>query len=398
MVIRRGGIILSVGCVLAAWAFFLPEGGKSQTIDLVAHERGRVVASAARYLADDPVTIVDFPCARSAGGLHDYYSEGDYWWPDPNDSSAPYIQRDGLTNPENFVAHRQALIRFSVQEATLATAYRITGEEKFAAHAIRHLKAWFVNPDTRMAPHLQFAQAIRGRVKGRGIGIIDTIHLIDVAKSIGVLRGSASLDPEDLAAIRRWFAEYLHWLTTSQYGTDESNARNNHGTCWVLQVAAYAEVVVDDRRLEDCRRRYREVLLPTQMAPDGRFPLELARTKPYGYSLFNLDAFAAICQLLSGPQDDLFAFTLPDGRGLRKAMEWVYPYLEDKSLWPFARDVMYFDAWPVRQPALLFAAVAFHEPKYLDLWKTLDADPSIDEVVRNFPLRQPVLWYHVGGR
>ncbi len=217
--------------------------------------------------------------------------------------------------------------------------------------------------------------------------------LIEVAKSIGVLKASASLDPDDLAAIKRWFAEYLEWLMASQYGTDESKARNNHGTCWVLQVAAYAELLGDDRRLEDCRRRYRDVLLPTQMALDGSFPLELGRTKPYGYSLFNLDAFAAICQILTVPQDDLFAFTLPDGRGIRKAMEWLYPYLEDKSRWPFARDVMYFDSWPVRQPALLFAAVALREPKYLDLWKTLDPDPSVDEVIRNFPIRQPILWF-----
>ncbi len=381
---------------LLSSACLLHVAGRAQEVDLARHEAGRILASAARFLSEDPVTIVAFPSPRSAGGIHDYYSEGDYWWPDPKDSTGPYVQRDGLTNPGNFIAHREALIRFSVQEATLAAAYRVTGDEKYASHAVRHLRKWFVDPATRMAPHLRYAQAIRGRVTGRSVGIIDTIHLIEVAKAIGALRGSASLDPEDLAAIKQWFAEYLEWLTTSRYGSEEREARNNHATCWVLQVAAFAELLQDSARLEFCRRRYREVLLPGQMAPDGSFPLELARTKPFGYSLFNLDAFAGICQILSSPAEDLFTFTLPDGRGFRKAMEWMAPYLEEKSRWPFGHDVMFFDAWPVRQPALLFAGLAFHQTEYLKIWERLDPDPTIGEVVRNFPIRQPVLWFHGG--
>jgi hypothetical protein len=128
------------------------------------------------------------------------------------------------------------------------------------------------------------------------------------------------------------------------------------------------------------------------MASDGSFPLELKRTKPYGYSLFNLEAMAGICQILSTPEDDLWTFVLPDGRGMRRGMEWIYPFIEQKSRWSRPPDVMYFDAWPVRQSSLIFAAMALHEEKYLDLWKKLDPDPTIDEVVRNFPVRQPILW------
>ena len=48
----------------------------------------------------------------------------------------------------------------------------------------------------------------------------------------------------------------------------------------------------DDGPLGVCRDRFKTVLVPNQIAADGSFPLELRRTKPYGYSLFNLDAFA----------------------------------------------------------------------------------------------------------
>ena len=118
----------------------------------------------------------------------------------------------------------------------------------------------------------------------------------------------------------------------------------------------------------------------------------MRRTKPYGYSLFNLDAMATVCQILSTREENLWTFQLPDGRGIKKAMEFMFPYIADKKKWPHTPDVMYFDQWPVRHPSLLFAGLALEQPKYLALWRTLDPDPTVDETIRNYPIRQPVLW------
>lgn len=351
-----------------------------------------VTAAADSFLAQEPITITAFKSPRSAGGIHDFSSEGDYWWPDPGNPDAPYIQRDGMTNPDNFVEHRKAMIRFSIHVGTLTSAYRITGDGRYAVHAVKHLVAWFVADATRMNPQLLYAQSIKGKATGRGIGIIDTIHLIEVAKAVSILESSQALSASDADAIRKWFAEYMKWMTTHQYGIDEREAKNNHGTCWVMQVAAFAQLVGDTATMSYCRLRFKEVLLPNQMAADGSFPLELKRTKPYGYSLFNLDAFATICQILSTPADNLWRFTLPDGRGMRKGMEFLYPYLKEKSPWPYSKDVMYWDEWPVRQPCLLFAGIGLNEPRYVDLWKTLNPSPTNAEVIRNLPIRHPVLW------
>ena len=367
-------------------------GGKQLVVEIKSIERHRVLNAANAYLKEDPVTITAYRCSRSAGGTHDFYSEGDYWWPDPKNPDGPYIQRDGMTNPDNFVAHRMAMIRLSIQVAALATAYKLTGDERFAAHAVLHLKAWFVADKTRMNPNLNFAQAIKGRTTGRGIGIIDTIHLVEVARAIETLESSHSLSSSDLAAIKNWFSEYLEWMTTSKNGLEEREAKNNHGTCWVMQVAEFAHLVGDTAELGFCRERFKHVLVPNQMAADGSFPLELKRTKPYGYSLFNLDAMATTCQILSTQKDDLWKFSMPDGRNLHKAVEFMYPYIADKNSWPYPPDVMFFQFWPVRQPCLLFAGVAYSVPKYIGLWKRLDPDPTNDEVIRNFPIRQPVLW------
>jgi hypothetical protein len=361
-------------------------------VDVINIDRERVLSSAERFLKEEPVTVTTYKSPRSAGGLHDYFSEGDYWWPDPNNPDGPYTQRDGMTNPDNFVLHRQAMLGFSRAVSTLVAAYRITGDEKYAAHALKHVRAWFIDEETKMNPHLKYGQAIRGKATGRGTGIIDTIHLIEIARALESLRGSKSMSETDEKAINQWFAEYLEWMTTHQYGLEEREAKNNHGTWWVAQVSAFAHLVNDTARLNYCKTRFKTVLLPHQMGVDGSFPLELKRTKPYNYSLFNLEGMALICWILSTHEESLWDFTLPDGRNMCRATEFMYPYIADKSKWPYPKDVMYFEFYPARVSSLLFAGIALNEQKYVGLWKTLDADPTIGEVQRNMPIRQPILW------
>jgi len=360
--------------------------------DVARIDRARVLKAANQYLKEQPITITASTSPRSAGGIHDFFSEGDYWWPDPANPDGPYIQRDGMTNPNNFVDHRRYLMRLSVQVPALAAAWTLTKDERYAKHAVEHLRAWFIDEKTRMNPSLQFAQAIHGRFTGRGIGVIDTIHLVEVARAVEILKDSPSLNANDLGGVIQWFNDYLRWMTTSKNGIDEREAKNNHGTCWVMQVAAFAELVGNQDLIAYCRNRFKTVLVPNQIAVNGTFPEELRRTKPYGYSLFNLDAMATICELLSTPGDNLWTFTTSDGRGIGKAVEYMYPFIKNKKSWPLKPDVMYDSEWPMRHASLLFAGRALRRPEYLELWKTLPADSKVEEVIRNFFIRQPVLW------
>jgi hypothetical protein len=360
---------------------------------ILALDRPRVVRAANRFLREPPITITAASSRRSGGGPHDYFSEGDYWWPDPANPSGPYIQRDGLTNPDNFTTHRHALIRLSLHVPALAAAWRFTRDRRYTEHAARHLRAWFLDEQTRMNPNLQYAQAIHGRVTGRGVGIIDTLHLVEVVRSIGAVEKSGVLSSAERDGLRTWFATYLAWMANHPYGQEERDARNNHGTCWVVQAAEFARYTGNRELTEFCRARFKTVLVPNQIAADGSFPLELARTKPYGYSLFNLDAMATVCQILATREDNLWSFALPDGRGMRKALAFMSPYIADKETWPFAKDIMYFDGWPIRHPSLVFGGVALDEARYIELWKRLDPDPTVEEIIRNYFVRQPVLWF-----
>jgi hypothetical protein len=368
--------------------------GARVDVDVWAVDRERILSAAAAF-ADAPVTVTAACCPRSAGGLHDFFSEADYWWPDPAHADGPYIQRDGLSNPGNFDDHRKAMRRLSVDVAALAAAWKLTGEARFAEHAVRHLRAWFVDEATHMNPHLRYAQAIHGRVTGRGTGIIDTLHLVEVARAAEALASAPAFDAQTRGSVRAWFGDYARWMNTDKNGIEERDAKNNHATCWALQAAAFARLAGNDEVVNYCRGRFKTVLLPNQMAADGSFPEELRRTNPYGYSLFNLEAMAGLCQLLSTPEDDLWTFTLPDGRGMRRGMQFMVPFIRDKKTWPKPPDVMYDREWPMRQASLLFAGMAFSEPSYVELWRQLPADSDVDEVIRNFFIRQPALW--LGG-
>ena len=367
--------------------------GHGDRLDVRRIDHDRVLRAASRALSQAPVTLTSTVSTRSPGGPHDYYSEGDYWWPDPANPSGPYIRRDGHSNPANFVAHRDALIHLSLAVPALVAAWRLTGEARFADHAVAHLRAWFIAEATRMNPHLNFAQAITGLNKGRGIGIIDTLHLVEVARAAHILRAaSASFTSADQSAVTQWFRDYLHWLTTSANGVSEREEKNNHGSCWLLQCLEFAALTGDAAVIAMVRERFKTVILPQQISPDGRQNLELARTKPYSYSLFNLDVLSTIGHVLSQHGENLWQFETADGRGLRRAVAFMAPYIEDKRRWPYPPDVEYFDQLPVRQVQLLFAGLALPEPRYLDLWRRLDPDPIAGEIIRNFPIRQPVLW------
>jgi hypothetical protein len=377
-----------------------------------------------------PVTVTSSTSIRSAGGVHDFFSEGDYWWPDPRHVDSPYIQRDGMTNPDNFVDHRRAMMRFSRVMGALASAYLINMDERYAEQAFLHARAWFMDVETLMSPHLSFAQAIKGRFTGRGIGIIDTIHLLEVARALQVLENSKAALKTDYIIFRNWFTAYLGWLTTHPYGLDESRALNNHGTCWTLQVAGFASFTGNDSLLQVCRERFEKMHLPGQMAADGSFPKEIARTKPYGYSLFNLDAMVMICQVLEsskgrvtreegrgmrgnavrheaqgtsdkrrvtsdkggGMRGDLWSVTIDGGRSIRKGVDFLLPYVRDKKQWPFKQDVMYWDEWPVAHPFLLFSAIAYEDDSIFQTWSVLNHEPSTEEVIRNLPVRHPLIW------
>jgi len=356
---------------------------------LVSNEK-EILELANKYLNQEPVPITQFSCPRSKGGIHDFYSEGDYWWQNPEDPDGPYIRKDGQSNPNNFLEHRKAMRNLNKWVSALVAAYKITKNEKYAIHALKHLDAFFLNKKTLMNPSLLYAQAIKGKVTGRGIGIIDTIHLIEIAKAIEVLAELNFLKGVQLNGLKQWFETYAEWLNTHPYGLKEKDHGNNHSTWWAAQMASFTHLAGREDLMNIARAQFKK-LLSEQMATDGRFPDELSRTKPYNYTLFNLEGYSVLCQIASSEEDNLWKYESQNG-SLEQAWNFMMPFIKDKSNWIKSPDVQHFDELPIQSPGLLFASMAYDNQEFLNIWSTLNPKRKSEEINRTFPIRQAILW------
>lgn len=363
-------------------------------------DRDRILKTANAALTVKPFSVTFQRSPLSEGGPRDFFSMSDYFWPDPTKPDGkPYIARDGESYPSNFNEHRLALMGMRDATSALAAAYQLTRDERYAMKAAELLRIFFADSDTSMNPALEHAQVMIGKpAPTRGIGLIDTLHLIEVPMAIRALEGSQALTPALKSGLAQWFKDYLTWFTTSPRGKNEGEQKNNHAVAYWLQVAAFNQLVGDAALHEECVRQFKDVFVTVQMAPDGSFPMETRRTKPYAYSIFQLDNMATLCLLLSRQTPDLWSFEGAEGRSMRKAMNWLFPYLADKSKWPLKPDVQAWEDWPIRQTSLLFAGLSLEEPKYLDLWRKLKPDPAMFEMRRNNAVTQPLLWIAEPGK
>lgn len=396
ILLRAVTAALSLACMACAC--------RREARDMVADVlRDDVMARADSALALDVVTVTDFVAPLSEGGIHDFYSQGDYFWPDSDNPGGPYKSHDGQSNPNVFKSHRQAMVRLGRIAGDLTSAWLLTGDPRYAQAVVPHVTAWFMDEDRHMAPNMWYAQAVIGKRSGWSIGIIDSIHLVEVAQSLYRLEQGGMLPEDVLEGTKAWFRQFIAWLRGTDRGDAEMRAANNHGTCWALQVSAFARYVGDTETLDFCRKRFKEVLMFQQMAPDGSFPMETRRTKSYAYSIFNLDAMAGLCQILSTPDDDLWEYVTPEGHCMRLGMRFLYPYLKDKGLWPYGPDIVDWDEWPVAQPSLVLAWYhsmtdpGWHETadgQWFRLWESLEHYPEHPEVLRNLPLRNPLIWIY----
>jgi len=296
----------------------------------------KLVADANQALRAPIVSVTDKKSLLPpSGNKHDYFSLSPYWWPDPaKPDGLPYIRRDGQTNPESkrdLDQPRIAQLGSNVQ--TLALAWYFTGDEKYAARAAKQLRAWFLDPSTRMTPHLRFSQLVRGNPEERGSGIIDTRWFIESVQAAELISSSKSWTATDEAALKQWFRAYLDWLLKSPNGAHERAARNNHGSWYAAQTATYAMFTGDTalaRNIADSAK----ARIGWQITLQGSQPIELERTRSMHYSGFNIEALSRLAEIGRLVGVDLWSYQAPEGGSLRKAIDHVARYVGSKEKWP----------------------------------------------------------------
>ncbi|MCX6136440.1 MAG: alginate lyase family protein [Ignavibacteriales bacterium] len=299
-----------------------------------------------RLLAIKPLSVMDKSQVPPSGSKHDYLSMGPYWWPDTTKPNGlPYIRRDGERNPEyNAITDPSEISEMIRAVQTLSTAYYITDQASYAAKARTLLHVWFIDEGTKMNPNMNHAQYIPGINTGRGIGIIETHDMYKVLDAIVLLRTSTEWTHTEDQSMIQWFEEYYAWLTSHRYGLDESNEKNNHGSWYDVQVSVLALFLgkedVAKKILEEAKRKR----IGLQIEQDGKQPLELARTKSWGYSNYNLKALLHLALLGDHVGVNLWNYQSATGGSIRRAIEFLLPFVKNPRQWHYTQiDAMHLD-------------------------------------------------------
>jgi hypothetical protein len=313
-----------------------------------------------------PLSVMDKEFMPVSGNKHDYMSQAPYFWYDSSKPNGlPYLRRDGIRNPEiNKITDRTYLGRLENATRTLSLVWYLTGEEKYAQKSAELLRTWFLNETTKMNPHLEYGQAIPGVNTGRGIGIIETVALTNIADAASLLVGSKSWTEADHKALQAWYSQYLNWLLTSKNGKDEHAAKNNHGTWYYAQAIDFAlftgDKVKAKQLAEESKKR-----LDSQLTKEGQQPLELARTNALGYSTMNLRGWFTVATLAEKTGVDLWNFKTSHAVGIRGAFDWLLPYALGEKPWTW-QQISKYNKNEI-YPLLLQAADVFNDPKYLSI-------------------------------
>jgi hypothetical protein len=294
----------------------------------------QLLKTADKLLMFKPVSVVDKTEVPPSGDKHDYMSLAPYWWPDSTKKDGlPYIRKDGMVNPEvkNY-PDKNNMPKLCENVYLLGLAYYYSGKEKYAAHASKLLQVWFLDAATKMNTNLKYGQAIKGRNDGRGAGLIDTRHFIFAIDGVELIQQSESWTKENRNGMKKWFAEYLNWLISSEIGKDEMNAKNNHGVWFDAQVLSIATFLENQPLVKEIIARAAN-RLDEQMDKDGFFPLEMERTTSLHYTVFILNAFNIIAQLSEKAGIDFWGMETKSGKSLNKAIQVMIPYISNEKAW-----------------------------------------------------------------
>jgi Alginate lyase len=334
-------------------------GGDARIVTALKNLR----ANAERARLGPTYSVTHKTITAPSGSKQDYMSFAPYWWPNPNTASGlPYVHRDGEVNPErDHVSDRKGLDAMVRGVTALALGYFFTEETKYADRAAELLRAWFLNNETKMNPHLKYAQVVPGRTQERGYGIIETHHFPALLDAIAILSRSGAWTKADDKQVKLWFSDYLQWLLQSPQGRHEAFANNNHGSWYDVQIAAYALFMGRYEIGKSVLGDFGAKRIAAQIESDGRQPLELARTRAWNYALFNLEALFKAAAIAQRTGIDLWNFET-NNRGIRKALDWLIPFALGEKKWPY-KEIAAFEPHKLG-PLLRIAALRYREPAY----------------------------------
>jgi len=256
-----------------------------------------------------PWSVMDKPknnCASSKN-CHDYFSrhphivsrvgkEGKKILVSQEWTIVPDAMLDGNSS---HLFDRTRLCSMQYTTTTLALAYFVTRNMTYASRAAELVQTWFIRNETRMNPHMQYAQVEPGpKVKSKPPpqGIIEMKDVYYFLDAVRILRQAGTFSDEDQLALREWFRRYLLWLEASKQGKKEYLAMNSNGVYYDIQIITVAAFVNDTKTMLWYLDRSVS-RLKTQVNQSGAMPWELRRANCEHYQLVALQGWFTLARI-----------------------------------------------------------------------------------------------------
>ncbi len=345
-----------------------------------------VIAEANKSLDVGPFSVMNKTKTPPSGDKHDYMSLARYWWPDPNNPTGPYIQKDGQSNPEidssNYDYRSMANMNDAVK--ALGLAYYLSRDEMYARKAHTLLVTWFLDPATRMNPNFNYAQSVPGVADGRSEGVIDGLQFAKMLDVVELLRGSTAFNAADFMGLATWFSSMRQWLATNMLALKEQSALNNHGSWYDVQAMRYDVFLGRADAVAQTANAAKQKRIASQIGPDGKQPEELRRTNAFFYSWYNLSALFDIATLGSRVGVDLFNYQTADGRSIRKALDFIVSYTPfNATQWAMTGYQQIGPPDITMQPGVLRrAGLLYNQPSYEQKFVTAFASSQAADIIQ----------------
>jgi len=340
----------------------------------------REVAEEALQVA--PVSVMQKTMTPPSGSKHDFFSVGGYYWPDSTKPDGlPWIYRDGKVYPDYGSTGDTERLRTMVRTVpVLALAYTVTGEERYAEHATRMLRHWFLDAATRMNPNLRYAHGQPGVTEGSYYGIIQIGSMPLVMDATGMLGPSAAWTEEDQRGMVAWSAAFLEWMLYDIDAPEAGRVWNNHGTNYDLVAVRFALMAGRRGLARAMLERVKTERIDRQIRGDGRLPYELERNRAWTYTVVTVDKFVQLATMGSRLGVDLWNYRTPEGGGIRAAIDYLALYADSLAVWPYADlDFQRYGRTPLARlrSILQRAALAYSSPRYGERAAALPVDSAL---------------------
>ncbi len=286
----------------------------------------------------EPDPVVNKSQIPPSGDRQDYLSYAPYRWPDESKADGlPWIPRDGIVNPiaRGPDTDHQRLQTMLTAVEKLSFAFYFSDDRRYADQTLEHLNAWFIAPETRVNPHVLYAQSIPGLQPGNPAAFIDWRRFYSVLTAVQLLHQAGVFPDDAKQSMDTWLAAYLDYMVTSEQGQKTDALPQNHATWYNCQVVG---LMLYLGRIDEAKAKVIETQttrIATQILPSGQQPKETGRTRSMHYVSMNLWGLANLTFMGRQIGIDLWGFETPDGRSLPQAYRYLEPFALHEDPWPF---------------------------------------------------------------